>query len=114
MPITITTDSATIGTTEYSIVADTTAGVPVAHTDDCILQVFIDFANMTAAESYDVKIYEKINAGTARVIYHASLVGVQATAFVSPALIVGEGYDVTVDKIAGTDRSIAWSIRKVT
>lgn len=114
MPIVIITDSATIGTAEYSLPADTSTGVPTAQTDDCVLQAFIDFANMTAAESYDVKIYEKINAGTARVVYHASLVGVQANPFVSPALILGEGWDVTVDKIAGTDRSIAWSLRKVT
>jgi hypothetical protein len=112
MGISITSDSATIGTTEYSLPNDSTS--LTAQTDDCILQVWIDFANMTAAEEYEVKVYEKINAGTARIVYKTNVIGAQSHPLVTPSLIVGEGWDVTVDKIAGTDRSIAWSIRKIT
>lgn len=111
MAITITSDSATIGSTEYSLPADSTT--LAAQTDDCILQVWIDFANMAAGDLYVVKIYEKINAGTALVVYQSSLEGAQGSPFVSPSLIVGEGWDVTVQKSAGTDRSIAWSLRKI-
>ncbi len=115
MPINISEDSATIGSTEYSIIADTTSGVPVAHTDDCVLQVLIDFVNMTAGDTFEVKGYEKVLAANpARVIYHATFVGVQTGPFISPALVVGAGYDWTVKKVGGNDRTIPWSIRKVT
>jgi len=114
MAITLTNDSATIGTTEYSLPADANYSAGSPQTDDCILQVWIDFAAMTAAETYKVKVYEKVNGGTQAIAYEATLVGVQSSLFVLPCLIVGEGWDVTVDKIAGTDRSIGWSIRKVT
>jgi len=110
--ITLVSDSATIGTTEYSLPADSTT--LAAQTDDCVLQVWIDFANMAAGDEYLWKIYEKINAGTQRVIAQGTVVGVQTSPVVTPSLIVGDGWDVTVDKIAGTDRSIAWSLRKLT
>lgn len=111
MAITITSSSATIGTTEYSLPNGSTT--LTAQTDDCILQVWINFANMAAGDQYLVKVYEKVNAGTAGVAYQATVSGAQSDLFVTPSLLVGEGWDVTVDKIAGTDRSIAWSIRKV-
>lgn len=113
MPITFVNDSATIGTTEYSLPSDSTSRV--SQTDDCLLQTWIDFGNLAAGDEYRVRLYEKINAGTERVVEQWSFVGAQARpAFVMPTTIVGEGWDVTVIKIAGTDRSIAWSLRKVT
>jgi len=111
MPISFVNDSATIGTTEYSLPADSTT--LTAQTDDCVLQVWVDFAAMTAAEEYQFTVYEKVNAGTARVTYRTNLVGVQSGPLVTPSLVVGDGWDVTVKKIAGTDRSLAWSLRKV-
>lgn len=114
MAITLTNDAATIGTTEYSLPADAAYAAGSPQTDDCLLQAWIDLAAMTAAETYRIRVYEKVNGGTQAVAYEATLVGVQSSLFVLPSLIVGEGWDVTVDKLAGTDRSIAWSLRKVT
>lgn len=113
MPITLTNGSATIGATEYSLPSVSTTRV--AQTDDCILQAFIDLSAMTATEEYRIRVYEKINGGTQRIVEEWSLVGVQARPhFASPSLIVGDGWDVTVQKIAGTDRAIPWSLRKIT
>lgn len=111
MAITFTNDSATISTTEYSLPADSTT--LAAQTDDCILQVWIDFDAMAAGDEYQIKLYEKVNAGTARAVIDTRVTGDQSAPWVSPSLVVGEGWDVTVKKIAGTDRSIAWSLRKV-
>jgi hypothetical protein len=108
--LTFTNDSATIGTSEYSLPADSTT--LAAQTDDCELQVWIDLSAMTAAEQYQVKVYEKVNAGSQGVVMSSVLIGVQATLWTSGSLVVGEGWDVTVKKLAGTDRSIAWSLRK--
>jgi hypothetical protein len=114
MAITFVEDSATISTTEYSLPAD--GAGPTAQVDDCLLQVWIDFANMAAGDEYRVRLYEKVNGAgaTQRIADQWSLVGAQArAAFVMPTVIVGNGWDVTVTKIAGTDRSIGWSLRKI-
>lgn len=107
------TGTATISTTEYSLV---TPGTTLASdTTDGVFQVFIDFSALTATEEYLVVVKEKAtSAGTQRTIFSASVVGVQGSPiWVSPSLILMHGWDVTVDKIAGTDRSISWSIRQV-
>lgn len=113
MAITFTNDSATISSTEYSLPSDSTSRV--AQTDDCILQAFIDFSAMAAGDGYVVKFYEKYDsAGTQRLVEQWSLAGAQSRPmFTTPSFVVGEGWDVTVTKVAGTDRSIAWSLRKV-
>ena len=111
MAFSIVSDSATIGTTEYSLPNDSTTLTP--QTDDCILEVFIDFAAMTVTEEYQVKIYETV-VTTQRLVSVVNFVGAQSLLFVSPSLIMATGWDVTVKKIAGTDRSIVWSIRKIT
>jgi hypothetical protein len=114
MGITLVNDSATISTTEYSLPADTTTGVPTSQTDDCLLQVWIDFGAMAAGDEYEWRLYEKVNAGTQRLVQVGRVMGAQSSPLVLPTLILGDGWDVTVKKIAGTDRSIGWSLRKVT
>lgn len=112
MTITLVSDSATIGTTEYFLASDST--VATYQTEDCVLQVWLELNNMTAAEQYRFKVYEKVNAGTARVVYEAVYTGAQSRLEVSPALIVGEGWEASLTKLTGTDRAIAWSLRKLT
>ena len=115
MAIAFVEDSATISTTEYSLPGD--GAGPTVQTDDCILQTWIDFANMAAGDEYRVRLYEKVNGtgATQRIVEQWSLVGAQSKpAFAMPTMVVGNGWDVTVTKIAGTDRSIGWSLRKVT
>ncbi len=111
MAITITSDAATIGTTEYFLASDSTTAT--YQTSDVIAQFYIDFANMVAGDQYRVKVVEKINASTPRTIFEQTLSGVQASPCVTPSLILGEGWECSVQKISGTDRSIAWSIRTV-
>jgi hypothetical protein len=111
MKITFTNDSATIGTTEYSLPADST--VLAAQTDDCVLQAWIDFSAMTSSEQYQITLYEKVNGGTALPAHPPTiLTGVQASLFATPPMTLGEGWDLTVKKLSGTDRAIAWSLRK--
>lgn len=113
MAITVAyTGTATIGTTEYSLVANSTS--LTSSTDVGVYQVFIDTTNMAAGDEYEIKIKEKIiTGGTQRNIYTAVLDGAQSAPFVTPTLVLMLGWDVTMDKITGTDRSMSWSIRKV-
>lgn len=113
MAITFVNNSASIGTTEFWLASNSTSKTD--QTDDALLQVWIDFAAMAAADIYEYRVVEKVNAGTQRnVIGPHRIVGVQSTPLIVTGLIVGDGWEVGVKKISGTDRTIAWSLRKVT
>lgn len=106
------TGTATINTTEYSLVTNSTT--LANEVSDGVYQIFIDTANMAAGDEYTIQIKEKITSGgTQRVIYSATLDGKQSSPFVTPSLILMHGWDVTMDLITGTARSISWSIRQV-
>jgi hypothetical protein len=107
------TGTETVSTTEWSLTTDTSG--PDADTTDGIFQVFIDFNAVAAGDEFQIKIYEKTRSGdTQRAIYIASVSNVQSSPiWVSPSLILLHGWDVTLKKIAGTDRAINWSIRQV-
>ena len=106
------TGSATIGTTPYSLPNSSTTLTPI--TVDGVYQVFLDLAAMTVTESYEIKVIEKVTSGGAqREVFTAVVTGTTAPAWVSPSLVLLHGWDVQVKKLAGTDRSIGWSIRQV-
>ena len=106
------TNTATISTTPYSLVNNSTTLASI--TTDGVYQVFIDSANMLTGDEYEILIKEKVrSASTQLEIYHAHLDGAQAGPWVSPSLILIHGWDVVMTKVAGTDRSFSWSIRQV-
>lgn len=105
------TGSATIGTTEYSLPnASTTL---TARTDVGTFQPFVDTSAIAAGDQFQFTVYEKVTSGgSQRVVYQAVLTGAMAASWVCPTLMLMNGWDVTVKKLAGTDRSLSWSIRK--
>jgi len=106
------TNSNSIGSTEFSLPAVSTTLSTL--TTSGVYQVFIDTGNMAAGDQYKIRIYEKVTSGgTKREIYAATLTGAMTDNWVSPSLILMNGWDVTVQKLAGTDRSFGWSIRQV-
>ena len=56
--------SATISTTETSLVTNTSG--PDAETTDGVFQVFVDFANLAAGDSFRLRYYEKARSGDAQ------------------------------------------------
>ncbi len=112
MPITIVDGSATIGTTEYWLVSNSTTKTD--QTEDTFLQVWIDFGNMAAGDVYEWRVVEKVGTGSQRTVLSGRVVGAQSSPVIIPGLIVGGGWEIGVKKISGTDRTIYWSIRKVT
>lgn len=104
--------SETIGTTEHSLTTDT-AG-PDAETSDGVFQCFLDVSALAAADVFEFKVYEKVLAGsTQRVVYYRQIATAQAApVWVSASLILMHGWDMSLKKLAGTDRNIDWSIRK--
>lgn len=106
------TGSGTIGTTEFSFVNGSTT--LATDTSDGVFQLFVDLSTMTSTEEYSIRIYEKATSGGTKLnVYEAARFGVQPSLFVSPSLVLLHGWDMTAQKIAGTDRSISWSIRKI-
>lgn len=113
MAFTFVNDSATIGTTEYWLASDSTTKTD--QTDDCMMQAWIDFGAMAAGDVFEWRLVEKVNAGTQRTVIGPNrIVGVQESPVVITGLILGDGWEIGVKKITGTDRSISWSLRKVT
>jgi hypothetical protein len=101
-----------VSTTEHSLTTDT-AG-PDVETSDGVFQVWLDVSDMVAGDELQIRVYEKVQASdTQRICYQASLAGAQSTPiWVSPSLILMNGWDVTLDCISGTV-TVTWSIRKV-
>jgi hypothetical protein len=89
--------SETVSTTEHSLTTDT-AG-PDVETSDGVFQCLLDLSALAAGDEFE---------------YSCMFKGAQASPnWVSPSLVLLHGWDMTLDKIAGTDRNIDWSIRKV-
>lgn len=107
-------DGVTVSTTELSIVSGTTSLQTI--TDDGVYQLWIDpVTNMAKGDEFKIRIYETVEGtgGTKRVVFVATLSDAQSELFVTPMLILINGWDMTIQKIAGTDRAFDASIRKV-
>jgi hypothetical protein len=89
-----------------------TAG-PDTDTTVGVFQPFIDLSALAVGDVFEFKCYEKARAAdTQRVCFRAQFANAQADAlWTGPSLILGAGWDMTLKKISGTDRTITWSIR---
>ena len=104
------TNTATIGTTEYSLTNNSTTIATV--TTKGTYQVAVDFSALAAGDQYELRVLEAVRAGgTQRSLMSATITGSTSEAYITPALMLGNGWDITITKIAGTDRSIPWSVR---
>ena len=106
-------DSATITTTERSLTLGSTAGVPAAKTDKVTASLVLDVNAVAAGDRFEVRLYDKCRAAdTQRRVSTWSIAGAQAEPiFMTPPLMLGEGWDFTIKKISGTDRAISAAIR---
>lgn len=104
--------SVTVGATPISIVSGTTTVNDTAVTG--VFQLWIDASVMAKGDEYKVKLSERVKAaGTRRTFAQWSLLGVQTEVFVTPTFILMNGWNMTIEKVAGTDRAFDASIRKV-
>jgi hypothetical protein len=112
MAITEITGTEAIATTEHSLATDTSYDTGDAQTTDGVLQAWLDVSDMIAGDQLQIRIYEKVRSGdTQRIVYQDIITGAQMDPiWVSPALTVMHGWDVTVDALAGTI-TVNWSLR---
>jgi len=105
--------SVSVTATEYFLASASTTKTD--QTVDGIYQLWLDLSAMLAGDEYRIRVYERISsAGTTRVAMEWVVAGVQAEPmYVTPSLILLHGWEFSLQKLAGTDRTLEWSIRKV-
>lgn len=106
--------SETISTTEWSLTTDT-AG-PDLNTDDGVYQVFLDLNAFVDGDVFHFRAYEKVQSGdTQRCFFAQDISNAQGTEenWVSPSFILLHGWDFTLVRVAGSDRAITASVRKI-
>lgn len=106
-------DGVTVGASELSIVSGTTALQTI--TTAGVYQLWVDPYAMAKGDEFRIRAYEKVEAtgGTKKVFAVWTMLGAQTEVFVTPTFILMNGWDFTIEKIAGTDRAFDASIRKV-
>lgn len=106
--------SATISTTEYSLPrnANYNSASPQSASPN-FYQSFIDGANIAAGDKFRLRVYEAASSGgTQRLAYESYYGGAQSQPLIAlPGLILLYGWDVTLTRMAGSDRVFTWSIR---
>lgn len=115
MTIALTDYAPTVSTTELSIPRAATYDVAQPQTSVGHVEIMLDLALLAAGDSFRLRLYEKATAaGTQRKVGEWVYSGVQDGPGVKiPLGLLGRGWDVTLQKIAGTDRSIPCSLRNV-
>jgi hypothetical protein len=70
-------------------------------------------ASVAAADRFTAKVYDKcLSGGTQRIVHTLNIEGAQSGNLVTPWLPLLHGWDMTLIKGAGSDRSMTASIRK--
>lgn len=107
-----TGSAVTISTTEISLVSGTSS--LQSDTSDGVFQVWIELTNMAKGDTFTFKLKEKvISSGTQRDVFTLSLDNAMPSVFVFPTPILMHGWDATLIRTAGSDRTFNWSIRKI-
>jgi len=106
-------DGVTISTTEISVVSGTSALQTV--TTAGVYQLWVDPGAMAKADEFRIRIYEKVEAtgGVKKVCAEWTLLGVQTEVFVSPSLMLMNGWDMTLIRLAGADKAFDATIRAI-
>lgn len=104
---------ASISTTEYSLTNNSTT-IATQNTEGRY-QLFLDVANLQSGDVYNVFLRERVTAGgTQRQQLLAVLTGPTPPLWIQPVdMQLMHGWDFTMQRTAGADRAISWSIRRL-
>lgn len=106
-------DGVTVGTAPISVVSGTTT--VTSQTTAGIYQLWVDALAMAKGDEFKIKGLEVVEAtgNVRKTFFQATLQGVQTEVFVTPTFILMNGWNWTIEKVAGTDRAFDASLRKV-
>lgn len=103
----------TVSTTELSFISGTST--LQTNSTPGVYQLFADLSALASGDSFRIRIKEEvIPSGTQNIIEDVTIAGPLAQpVYVSAPLLLMNGWDMTIVKVKGTDRSIPYSIRQV-
>lgn len=107
--------SVSVGATEYfCAAASTTQGSGQA--TDGAYQLVLDLSALANGDTFRIRVYDAISSGgTVRIGMEWTVSHAQSEPlYFTPTLMLFHKWDFSLTKLAGTDRTIAWSIRAVT
>ena len=100
-----------VGTTELSLISGTTT--LQTSTVEGYFTLKIDPAAMAQGDEYLLTLYETAaTGGTKRAVTTWPLFGNQQRNHIAPGFPLGVGWDWTIQKVTGTDRSFSWTIAR--
>lgn len=105
-------NAVSISGTEISIISGTSS--LQTKTDNGVYCLVVDpvQAALAKGDYFKVRIYEKVlSGGTKRVVFSTVIGNAQAEPWIFPPLMLKNGWDMTLQKLAGTDRTWDASIR---
>lgn len=104
-------DGLSVSGTELSLTGGTSSLQSI--TTAGVFQLWLDLNAMAKGDEFRARCYEKVDtsAGTKRVLWEATFYDVQSEIFFSEFTTLYAGWEMTIIKLAGTDRAIDASIR---
>lgn len=115
MPITeaYELDNVTVGATEISLVTGTTGTASI--TTGGAYQFWIDTTNLAKSDLFAFRIYDKVEltGGVQRKVFEVFLGEPKSVNYVSPTLVLMNGWDARLVRIAGADRAFDASVRRL-
>lgn len=106
--------SSVVGAAEYSMPGDTTLGVPIGKSEVCQVQIWVNIPLLTSGDEYVVRVYEQVAFGDTAIVIAEYRIAHPVKTLVTSGLILHNEWDITIQKVSGTDRTVYFSVRRVT
>jgi hypothetical protein len=104
------TFNASVSTTELSITAG--GSTLQTRTTACAACVVFDLSALAKGDSFKIRVYEKArSADTQRQLTYWTVSGVQGELWTTPTFMLINGWDFSIIRTAGADRTITASVR---
>lgn len=105
----------TAAETSLAVNGGSTASAGVQNlTNKGVYSLFLSSTAMVKGDEYRWRVYEKPSTGaTQRLIMSGTLSDAQSEATVIPHLMLGLGFNMTLQRISATSRAFNWTIRQV-
>lgn len=108
-------NAATITNTETSLCVNGGSTTLQTLTNKGVYTLVLDpVTNMAKGDEFRWRVYEKASTGaTKRVLMSGTLSDTQSENVMIPNLILGIGWDITLQRTGGSNRAFHWSIRRL-
>lgn len=105
-----------ISTTEWSMPSDVDFAVAPTKNQACQVQLWVFIQGMAPGDEFIVRLYERMSvfADGSRSMEHESWrLAYPKDRLIQAGLILHNDWDFTIQKVAGSDRLVEWSLRRV-